>query len=242
MFEDLKTAARLCHWRDLDDVVKQTYAVWGEGDLTDEQATYILEGIIQPRRKWKDAPKPEPKTRAAETYVGTRPISARSNPDRRMLSRETFVRPEDTKDLTNGEAAVLTVVTEEIIKAGACRLSVGKLAAIAGISNRWAQHALRKLAALCFLVVEHRPITRRRNDTNEVTLHPCRQELGDRLKRVKRWWRGRGRLSNIGRTLVRSTRLKGLNRIPLMRDISLIEAPAAPGWLSEGSSAKPAPS
>lgn len=229
MFDEIKKAIRACHWRDLDDVAKHVTQVWSDGELTDDQASYLFD-IVQARRSWKrEAPeRPVTVKRAPETYVGTRPISARSLPARRMLSRETFVRADDTKDLTNGEAAVLTIVTEEIVRSGACRLCVGKLAALAGVSRRWAQHALRKLATLAFVVVEHRPIERRKHDTNVVTLHPARIELAARLARVKTWWRGRGGISGIGRSLVHATRLKRSNSIPLSRDNTVHAAPSAP--------------
>lgn len=232
--------ARSGPWDRLKSIQAGLWARWGEGKLTDDQAQYVAE-VIHARLKPAEKPPAKP-PRPPSSYVGTRPIGADSLPRRRRLSRETFVHPQDTGELTNGEMAVLTVVTEEILKGGRCELPVGKLAALAGISRRWAQHALAKLSALLFVTVERRPGTRRRHDTNVVALHPTRQALKARLATVKTWWKGRGALWGIGRSLVHATRLKMDMRHPRSGDNVVQGAPKAPRGSPGGSIARPAPS
>ena len=239
-FRQFLEAARGGPWDRLRGLQAGLWARYGEGLLTDGQAGYVAE-IVTARLKPAETPAEKP-PRDPATQVGTRPIGPDSLARRRRLSRETFVHPQDTGDLTNGEMAVLTVVTEEILKAGRCTLPVGKLAALAGISRRWAQHALAKLAALAFVVVERRPGERRRHDTNVVTLHPLRQALKARLAAVKTWWRGRGALWSTGRTLAHATRLKKDKRHPRAGDNTMVRAPPAPGAPPGRWSARPVPS
>lgn len=241
-FEELKGMARDADWRVLDDVRRLAGQLHADGRITEDDFAYVW-AILDQRSAWrKEASRaPGTKPRAPDSYVGSRPISRRSLPDRRMLARENWILPEEGRDLTNGEMSVLSVVAEEIMKFGACRLCVGKIAAIAGVSARWVQHSLRKLADLAMIVIERRPRERRRHDTNVVAVHPNRPELTARIKARKRWWRGRGP-SEIGRTLLRPTRLKVSKGVGLPADKSFLGPSATAGRAAEGQSARTGPS
>ncbi|TDR94182.1 hypothetical protein [Enterovirga rhinocerotis] len=237
-FEQAVQAARSGPWDSLKGVRGGVWARFSEGKLTEGQVGYLVE-ILEARLK--PAEKPPAKARNPDSFVGSRPITPESLERRRRLSRETFVHPQDSEELTNGEAAVLSIVLEEVMKLGRCLLPVGKIAALAGVSRRWAQHALRKLESLLYLCVQIRPGDRRRHETSVVTLHPSRGALRGRLEAVKKWWRGRGGLQGIGRSLVRTTRLKTHERHPASRDNTVERAPSAPMRLGGRSTARPVP-
>lgn len=219
-------------------------ALWSleaDGHLTAEQCQYLVDGIIEARLRASRDPDAPKKQRSPDSYVGTRPISSDSLKRRRRLSRDNWVLPDDGEDLTNGMAAVLAIYLEEIMKFGRCTLPVGKIAALAGISRRWAQICTSTLITDSFLSIEHRPRDRRRHDTNVVTIAPGRDDIRGRVQARKKWWRGRGPLIEIGRTLGRATRLKSSYSIPHMRDNSVSPALKRRDGAAEGQRARNVP-
>lgn len=69
---------------------------------------------------------------------------------------------------TLAEQAVLAVVATETAKRGDCRLAVGHIAAVAGVSETMVRNALREARQLGLVTVEERRQSRFRNDTNVV--------------------------------------------------------------------------
>jgi hypothetical protein len=67
---------------------------------------------------------------------------------------------------TCGEKATLAVIGQTVQKRGACDLSIGEIAARAGVSHRLAQQAIRLAEKLGLLAVRERRLSRFRNATN----------------------------------------------------------------------------
>ncbi|HBF32015.1 hypothetical protein [Rhizobium sp.] len=71
---------------------------------------------------------------------------------------------------TEGERAVLTVISGEVKRRGLCDLALDRIAAVAGVSRTTAQNAIREARALGHLSVEGRPRKGQKNLTNLVRI------------------------------------------------------------------------
>ena len=71
---------------------------------------------------------------------------------------------------TLAEAAVLALVAAETARRGDCRLAVGHIAAIVGVSETTVRNAIREARKLGLVTVEDRPVTGFRNLPNIVRI------------------------------------------------------------------------
>jgi hypothetical protein len=78
--------------------------------------------------------------------------------------------PQIAARFTLAEVAVLAVVAAEVRRHGACTLTVGHIAALAGVSKQTVRNALREAFALGLVRVEERRLTAWRNAPNRVTI------------------------------------------------------------------------
>jgi hypothetical protein len=78
--------------------------------------------------------------------------------------------PQIAARFTLAEAAVLAVVAAEVRTKGSCTLTIGHLAALAGVCRKTVKNALREAEALGFLRVEERRLTAWRSAPNRVTI------------------------------------------------------------------------
>ena len=145
----------------VDAAVRTAYSRFGE--LTDEQTTQIAE-LAQSRRDKLQGRR----TELAPRRSGSRPRSIMSIERRRRWACAGYVPPHIAAGFTLAESAVLAVVALEVSKKGSCALSVGHLAALAGVGLTTARNAIRRAARLGFLTVEHRRVSAWRNETNLV--------------------------------------------------------------------------
>jgi DNA-binding Lrp family transcriptional regulator len=84
---------------------------------------------------------------------------------------------------------VLALVAAETVRQGDCRLAVGHLAAIVGVSETTVRNAIREARKLGMVTVEERRVTGFRNDTNVVRIASTEWTAWLRLTR-------KGRVSN----------------------------------------------
>ena len=70
--------------------------------------------------------------------------------------------------MTPAEVAVLAVIAVQVAKHGACTLTVGHIAALAGVCNQTVRNAMREAGGLGFIRVEERRLTAWRNLSNRV--------------------------------------------------------------------------
>jgi predicted transcriptional regulator len=71
---------------------------------------------------------------------------------------------------TLAETAVLAVVSAEVRRHGACTLTVGHIAALAGVSETTVRNAVREARALSLVQVEERRVSAWRNKPNRITI------------------------------------------------------------------------
>ncbi len=89
---------------------------------------------------------------------------------RRSWAASGRMPPRLAARFTLAEAAVLSVVAVEVAKAGACTLTVGHIAALAGVSETSVRNAMREAQGLGFIRVEERRLSAWRNAPNRVTI------------------------------------------------------------------------
>lgn len=146
----------------LIDVLKSAWAEWGNGKLTDEEATEVESAVHDRQRPG-----------ARRLVVGRRGPSRRTPEQRasalarrRLLAASGAMPPEIAARFSPAEQATLMVLAVEFARRGDCRMSLGELSARAGCSIRSAQNGIRKAERMGLLSVEARELGRRRNDTN----------------------------------------------------------------------------
>ena len=87
---------------------------------------------------------------------------------RRRWAASGALPPALAARFTLAETAVLAVLAAEVLRHGACTLTVGHIAALAGVSETTVRNALRAARGLGLLTVEERRLTAWRNAPNVV--------------------------------------------------------------------------
>lgn len=100
--------------------------------------------------------------------VGSRPRSPASMERRRRWAASGALPPGLAAHFTIAEQAALAVITAEVRQNGDCRLTVGHIAALAGISETSTRNALREARRLRLLHVQERRLTASRNLPNVI--------------------------------------------------------------------------
>lgn len=161
-----------------------TAALWkafAAGHVTEAEAE-ALSALIEARQALS-APKlgnatgpigpdaPQDRARSPRTgRSGSRPRTDASMERRRRWAASGRMPPAIAARFTLAEQAVLSLVAAETARRKDCRLSVGGMAAIAGVSETTVRNAIREAVKLGLLTVEERQITGWRNDTNIVRI------------------------------------------------------------------------
>jgi hypothetical protein len=102
--------------------------------------------------------------------VGSRPRSSASIERRRSWAAAGRLPRNLAAQFTLAEQAVLAVVAVEVKRHGTCTLTVGHLAALAGVSDSTVRNALRQAQALCLVTIEERRRTAWMNYPNKVCI------------------------------------------------------------------------
>ena len=112
---------------------------------------------------------PEDHQRSLRTGPGgSRPRTDASMARRRRWAASGRLPPAIAARFTLGEQAALSVIAVETTKRGDCRLSLGHIAAVAGVSETTVRNAIREARMHGLVAVEERRLARFRNDTNIV--------------------------------------------------------------------------
>ena len=141
-------------------------AVWKGfacGALQEGEAQQLAEEIAA--RKAVPLKPAEPRRR-----VGSRPRSPEAMERRRRWTGSGWMPPQLAARFTMAEAAVLAVIAAEVARRGLCRLTIGHIAALAGVGRTTVQNAVREAAALGMLTSEEWRITAWRNAPNTVRI------------------------------------------------------------------------
>src|SRR5918997_5180029 len=164
MFADeLRRAAEASPRVDLHKVAGLLWKAYAAGTVTEAEASELSE-LIETRKAVPAEPKPAPRR------VGSRPRSSESMERRRKWAASGRLPPQIQSRFTLAESAVLSVIAAEVAGKGACTLTIGHIAALAGVCNQTVRNAMREAVGLGFLRVEERRLTAWRNAPNRVTI------------------------------------------------------------------------
>lgn len=164
MFADhLRSAIEAAPRLTLPAIAAQLWRAYSEGQVTEAEAE-ALSGLLEARQA---DPVPSDKLR---TSVGSRPRTDASMERRRRWAASGRLPPALAARFTLAEQAVLSLVAAETCRRKDCRLSIGGMAAIAGVSETTVRNAIREAAKLGLVTVEERRITGWRSDTNIVRI------------------------------------------------------------------------
>ena len=109
-------------------------------------------------------------SRVAPCHVGSRPRSPAHMERRRRWAGSGWMPPALAARFTVGEGAVLAVVASEVARRGLCRLTVGHIASLAGVSRTTVRTAVREAVALGMMTSEEWRITHWRNAPNTIRI------------------------------------------------------------------------
>ena len=111
-------------------------------------------------------PKPaEPRRR-----VGSRPRSPAHMERRRRWTSSGWLPPQVACRFTMAETAVLSTIAAEVARRGLCRLTIGHIAAMAGVSRSTVKNAVREAVSLGILTSEEWRLTAWRSAPNTVRI------------------------------------------------------------------------
>ncbi|MFG5121784.1 helix-turn-helix domain-containing protein [Methylorubrum sp. POS3] len=182
MFADhLRAAIEAAPRLTLPAIAAQLWRAYGEGHVSEAEAE-ALSALIEARQVLSSpnrggsngsADPNTPPDRAGSPRTGrrgARPRTDASMERRRRWAASGRLPPSTAARFTLAEQAVLALVAAETVRRKDCRLSVGGMAAIAGVSETTVRNALREAAKLGLLTVEERRLTGWRSDTNIVRI------------------------------------------------------------------------
>jgi hypothetical protein len=159
----LRAAIEVAPRADLGRLSTTIWKAWASRGLSDDEAQALSELVAA--RKALPAPEKPPQRR-----VGSRPRSPASMERRRSWVASGHLPPQLAARFTLGEAAVLAVIAVEVRKHGRCTLTIGHIAALAGVCRSTAKNALREAHALGIIRITVRRLTAWRCDSNVVTV------------------------------------------------------------------------
>ncbi len=131
-------------------------------DLTPAEREALVDAT--PDAKPKAAGKP------VQARRGSRPRSSASMERRRSWAASGRMPPRLAARFTLAEQAVLAVVAVEVAKGGECTLTVGHIAALAGVCAQTVRNAQHAAVALGLIRVEERRLSAWRNAPNRVSI------------------------------------------------------------------------
>ncbi len=180
---------RARHGERLAELAAAVWKGFACGAVSEEDAQRLAEEIAA--RKIVPPKPAEPRRR-----VGSRPRSPAEMERRRRWTSSGWLPPQLACRFTMAEAAVLSTIAAEVARRGLCRLTIGHIAALAGVCRRRCRTAVRQAVTLGILTSEEWRITAWRNAPNTVRI--VSSEWRD-LAQDARPEAGRGRPSAAGR-------------------------------------------
>lgn len=160
--ETIRRAVMAAARTELPTLAGQVWRSFAAGLVTETEASELAELV--------DARKVIPVERPAPRRVGSRPTTPASLQRRRRWVASGMMPPGIACQFTPAETAVLAMIAAEIVKRGQCRLPVGAIAALAGVSRSSVRNALRAAKEAGLLDVKERRLSRWRNLSNIVTI------------------------------------------------------------------------
>jgi len=160
----------------LDDLSRALWQANGAGAVSDADAQDLAE-LIQARRTLAKAGIAAPggcPPRERSYFPPKRPVPVYDRREaryrRRAHARSRWMPDDLASRFTDGELAALAVIAQEHITHGRCTLPMGKIAALAGVSESTARNAFREARRLDLIAVQERPRARAPHLPNIVTI------------------------------------------------------------------------
>jgi hypothetical protein len=161
----------------VDEAIKALYRAHGDGLIGDEEAAAIDAALRAQQTSLVQRPVGLARVRLAgkksTLTLGWPRRRPRRMPDRersreraRVLGGSSSMPPQVRSRYTECERAALTIVAREVKRQGVCDLSIGQIAAEAGVCVRTAQNAIAEAVRNGHLKRTERPQQGRKNLTN----------------------------------------------------------------------------
>ena len=158
--EEMRRAVQAAPRSDLPRLSGLLWKAWAAGAVDEDDAQGLAEAI-QAKKIIQASPSPRRRP-------GSRPRAPESMERRRKWAASGRMPPAIAARFTQGEAAVLATVAAEASSHGDCRLTVGHVAAIAGVGPSTVRNALREAVKLGLVTIEERRVRAFRNLPNIV--------------------------------------------------------------------------
>ncbi len=133
----LRQAVEVSPRSGLAHVSSLVWRAYAAGSVTESEAQSLAE-LIEARKAVPAPGKP------AQRRVGSRPRSPASMERRRRWASSGAMPPQLQARFTLAESAVLAVVAAEVRTKGSCSLTMGHIAALAGVCRKTVKTALRE--------------------------------------------------------------------------------------------------
>ncbi|BAQ50386.1 hypothetical protein [Methylobacterium aquaticum] len=181
-YAEMKEAIARAHPSTLEDLRAKLAAACAAGSIGWEIGN-DLDDAIEARMKARRPEAPAPAgfslgaaiattARAVHRFERQRrqasPDKARSRERRRGLGGSSAMSEPMSRRYTEGQRAVLFIVGQEIAQRGVCALSIGEIAARAGVCHRHAQTTLRLAEGDGLITITERPRKGQKHQTNLV--------------------------------------------------------------------------
>ena len=168
----LAGAIDAAHPKQFDYLSRQLWQAHAAGHIPDDDAQSLAERLH--RRRGESAVAQGACQNAPRAFLrapeSKSPDRRRSIERRRHLAASGPMPPALACQYTVGALAVLRIVGDEIHAKGACDLSLGEIAARAGVCRKLAQLTLRAAARDGLVTIERRPRPGRKNLSNVVRI------------------------------------------------------------------------
>lgn len=168
----------------LDDLARIVWTHWGRGELTDTEAEF-LEAAIHGRRPVSSRARRAPGATAMKPIarlnarLGSRfkPRQRPRTPDReasrgrrRRLGGSSALPDTLRHYYTEGQRAVLCIISGEVKHHGICDLPIDKIGALAGVCRTTVQTTLHEARRLGHIKITERPVPGRKHLPNLITV------------------------------------------------------------------------
>src|SRR5215213_746983 len=162
--EQLRRAVEASPRAELPAVSALLWKAFAAGHVTEAEASALSEAI-ELKRALPAAQKP------VQRRLGSRPRSSPASMERRRRwAASGALPPALAARFTLAETAVLAVIAAEVLRHSRCTLTIGHIAALAGVSETTVRNALRAARGLGLLTIEERRLTAWRNAPNVVRI------------------------------------------------------------------------
>lgn len=174
--DEIRRAVEASTRRALPQVTALLWQAFADGRVTETEAEK-LSALIEERSRapgLRDMASSQNAASLAAVGIvrryGSRPRTDASMERRRRWAASGRLPPALACRFTLAEQAVLALVAAETTRRGDCRMAVGHIAAVAGVSETTVRNAIREARKLGLVTVEERRVTGFRNETNVVRI------------------------------------------------------------------------